>query len=507
MKLGEVRQEKLPSGRVRLSGEAIYETAPEGVESEWFHFDFPGEMAGYLTDSGNPWLVLFLPISVFLGESLEIPRPVDPVLLEGCLELLEVWHTWTPEFKVIDLKVQSGAVAEAKNQRTGTFFSGGVDSLYTLLQNQNNQENARAENIDDLITIFGIYNREREIIDGTKGGAVRARMDAVARKYGKNRLEIHTNICRTKFMLTNSLRHSYGCALTAPILAMEGFYSRVLIPGSSSYKFLAAAGSHPFTDRLFSTSRTKFIPDGCKFTRDGKIHEMVRKNHDLSSLQVCSRDDELKNCCACAKCVRTMLTLGSLGKLDACDLFREKTVDTDKVARIYCSTNSMKRCVENAIVDAGRRGLAGIEAASRQALLWSAGVDNCRLMLERLRQRQPLLPHDPRLLAQLMGRAAAPWCGPAARAALAAFFAAQPALSESLGRLIESAGRDGTAMPAPGVDALHLLEHALISTAVCESTLDLQREFPGTALCPPGVRYDSADWLYRLGLISGVPAH
>lgn len=505
MKLGRVLRERISNDRVRLSGEAVYDTAPEGVRSEWFHFDFPQELEGRLTQSGNPWLVLFLPISVFLGEPLEIPLPVDPVLLEGCLELLEVWHTWTPEFQVIPLKAQSGALAGPGEPRTGTFFSGGVDSLYTLLQNEDKLGNARAEDIDDLITIFGIYTREKEIIEGKKGAAVRARMDAVARKHGKQRLEIHTNLYLTRFMLTNSLRHSYGCALAASVLAIEGFYSRVLIPGSSSYKYLAAAGSHPFTDRLLSTTRTRFIPDGCKLTRDGKINYLVERNHDLSSLQVCSRDVELKNCCACAKCVRTMLTLGALGKLDACELFREKAVDVDKVASIYCSTNSMKRCVENAIADAGQRGLSGIADASRQALLWSAWVDNCRLMLGRLRQGRALLPHDPRLIAQLMGRVAAPGCNPAARAALDRFFAGRADIAESLGRWVGGPGLD--AVDRPGALDLHLLEHALISTAICESTLDLQREFPGTELCAPGVRYDSAEWLYRLGLVDGVPAH
>ncbi|MFM2450782.1 MAG: hypothetical protein RIS44_3232, partial [Pseudomonadota bacterium] len=162
MKLGEVRQEKLTNGRVRLSGEAIYDTAVDGVQSEWFYFEFPPEMQGKLTDSGNPWLVLFLPISAALGEPLEISRPVDALLLEGCCELLEVWHTWMPELKIIDLKVQQGDTAKVQENRTATFFSGGVDSLYTLLQHEDQPKAARAEIIDDLITIFGIYAREKE---------------------------------------------------------------------------------------------------------------------------------------------------------------------------------------------------------------------------------------------------------------------------------------------------------------------------------------------------------
>jgi hypothetical protein len=95
MELGKVYKERTPDGRTRLCAKAIYGAGVNAnKESELFYFEYPEDIEDSLVDSGDPWLTLFLPISVALGETLRITKPVDPLLLEGCLEALEIWRSW-----------------------------------------------------------------------------------------------------------------------------------------------------------------------------------------------------------------------------------------------------------------------------------------------------------------------------------------------------------------------------------------------------------------------------
>ena len=92
LKSVEVLQGEQP-GRVRLVGRVRYDS--DGFE-EAIWFDLPEALRPQITSSGNPWLVLLLPLAVSLGEPLRLEIPVDPVLLERCHALLDVWHAWYP---------------------------------------------------------------------------------------------------------------------------------------------------------------------------------------------------------------------------------------------------------------------------------------------------------------------------------------------------------------------------------------------------------------------------
>src|ERR1041385_3585670 len=105
MELGKVYKEYRQNGRVRLCAEALYDSAEKDV----FCFEYPAGLADSIVESGDPWLVLFLSISVVLGETLRITRPVDPLLLEGCLEVLEVWNCCMPHLPIIDVEAEKSA--------------------------------------------------------------------------------------------------------------------------------------------------------------------------------------------------------------------------------------------------------------------------------------------------------------------------------------------------------------------------------------------------------------
>jgi hypothetical protein len=408
-----------------------------------------------------------------------------------------------PHLPIIKVEAEKSLGSTSVGNRTGTFFSGGVDSLYTLLHHEDAPNAARAERIDDLITIFGIFSRERQLVEQKQGTPMRMHMDAIAQRFNKRRIEVHTNLYRTRFSRTNSLLHSHGCVLAAAALAMGKRYSRILIPSSTSYNALTHLGSHPLTDRLFSTTATRFISDGCRFSRYEKTAYLTTRDHDLSSLQVCSRDPELRNCAKCAKCVRTMLILGSLGKLDGCELFREPVLDLTKVASIYCSTLELKYDLECAQKDARKRGLWDIEQAVETALLRSAWICNCRTLIGRLRRGERPASHEIKLLTKLSGASESVACSKETRTLLDRALREMPALRAYLMALSRNDESENAVSTRPVYREYCLLEHALIGASICESTLDLQRRWPGQELCSPAVRFNSIEWIHRLGLIGG----
>ena len=86
------------SGRRRIGGTVRFEDGSR--EEHWF--DVPaGDPDG---ERGDPWAIALLPLAMSRAESLQIPVPVDPILLRN-LELLQgIWRAWYPAWlSVVDL--------------------------------------------------------------------------------------------------------------------------------------------------------------------------------------------------------------------------------------------------------------------------------------------------------------------------------------------------------------------------------------------------------------------
>src|SRR5215469_9891368 len=99
MDLISVRKEELASGRVRVTAEVSYDDRPTATENYWF--EFPSDVAGSLSDSGNAWLACLVPMAVAIGEPLRLPFPVDPLLLRNVRELMAIWESWYPTLHAV----------------------------------------------------------------------------------------------------------------------------------------------------------------------------------------------------------------------------------------------------------------------------------------------------------------------------------------------------------------------------------------------------------------------
>ena len=110
--------------RVRLVARIRYMDSDAGAET--IFLDVPEQLAGSLSQTGHPWLVLLLPLAATLGEPLRIHAPVDPVLLENCQTLLEIWRSWYPKLSDVEIDVPVSNSPVSTDGRTLAFFSGGI---------------------------------------------------------------------------------------------------------------------------------------------------------------------------------------------------------------------------------------------------------------------------------------------------------------------------------------------------------------------------------------------
>lgn len=366
MELIESRIEPAGPDRVRLAGDVRYADS----RSETYWFEVPAALADDLSRSGNPWLTALLPLAAKLGEPLRIPLPVDRLLARNLAELARIWRGWYPSLSepALDLRVCDSVVARPPGLpgRTAAFFSGGVDSFFTVLRND---EAAPGRiRIDELIPIQGFdFPLDRaEAFDKHL-----ERLRRAADDLGKTVVPVRTNLRETRLRECSWAELWHGAALASVGLALERRYRHVFIAASSVYEEVEPLGSHPLTDHLLSTSATQFVHDGAGATRLEKTTRIAASDLALRALHVCYREKESDNCGRCRKCSLTMATLSALGVLDRAATF-PKSVDLERVRRIYLPSPMQRRSVRRLVRLASTRRHGELASALDKAVRSSA---------------------------------------------------------------------------------------------------------------------------------------
>lgn len=351
---------------VRLSALVRYEQGAPAQETYWI--EVPKALAENLTLSGNPWLVALLPVAVTIGEPIHIAGKVDPQLLENVRELMLVWKNWFPELKPVEVHASSIVTARSEPKHTAAFFSGGIDSFYTVLRHQPGAARQNVRTIDDLLLVwgfdvplsnFGAYERMRD------------RLARAAQELQCGFQDLATNLRDLRFGTVPWRALSHGCALASTALALESQYSTVLVASTFGYANLEPWGSHPLTDPLLSTTTTRIVHDGAGATRAEKTQFVADSDIALKNLRVCTRTHSELNCNECSKCYRTMSALVVLGRLEACPLFDAKAFSVERLARVYSESEYSRKFLTDVQELALRFGRDDIATAIEKSFSFS----------------------------------------------------------------------------------------------------------------------------------------
>lgn len=321
-----------------LSANISPKTATKGDFRVWFRL--PLEF-GDLTLVGDSFLAGFLVPCMYVGENLEIDAPVSKRLLQNIEAIQSLLISWYPYLKTVTITCSQiyDSFPGTEGLGTGCFFSGGVDSWYSFLKNQ--------DRISHLILIKG---SDIKISNHQLWETTQQTVKSIADSFEKKLITIETNLraqtdltwiewspkpwgkkCTSDFFG----ECSHGSFLAAVGLCLRGQVSQLIIPSTRPYSDLAPWGSHPLLDPLWSTDSLSLIHDGCEASRLEKIQRQIARSPiALKTLRVCYLNPGNQyNCCECEKCLRTMIELRVCGLLEKATSF-SKPLDLKKVAML-----------------------------------------------------------------------------------------------------------------------------------------------------------------------------
>lgn len=317
-------------GFEELSANISAKTAKNGDFRVWFRI--PQEF-GQLPLSGDPFLTGFLISCMYVGEDIQIDAPVSKRLMRRLPEIQALIRSWYPHFQEISATCTQtyNSFDYPQSLGMGCCFSGGVDSWYSLLKNQ--------EDISHLILIKGMGSKDlnQKFWDSQQQVVAKT-----SQSFNKKLIEVETNLRRQtdmKYIFQWSKYPwgkpyfgdfygscSHGSLLAAVGMCLTKIISQLVIPSSYPYYRLNPWGTNPLLDPLWSTKNITFIHDGCEAERLQKIKQKIAQvDFALQNLRVCHQDhkesSEYYNCCQCEKCLRTMMQLRIYGVLEQASAF------------------------------------------------------------------------------------------------------------------------------------------------------------------------------------------
>ena len=295
-------------------GELRFAVSIAGNEHElWFRSSVP------IAAGAEAAAVATLLPALAVGEPLRIEVPIAPAVLDGMEEAQAILCAWAragawpealPFSHPIDLLAEPARTAHSRGGRgVAAFFSGGVDSLATVL---------RHPEITHLVHVEG-FDVPLEQVD--VAATVRDRITIAAGELGKELVLIETNVRELSDPYLPWVTY-YGAALGTIALLLSDQMSRVLIATGLTHRGLYENGSHPLLDHLWGADRVEIVHDGAALSRVAKIRSLAESPTARRTLRVCWQNPAgAYNCGRCEKCLRTMVTLEILGVRDQFETF------------------------------------------------------------------------------------------------------------------------------------------------------------------------------------------
>lgn len=320
-----IKQPYLSATPTGISVRAEVHVESKHLLSREIWFEVENAHKHYLNTSFEPFVVGALMLAMSLGENFKVQGNLSPKLVYGLKQYQQYFHYWFKDtLQVIDITADSYDVnSSVRNKNTvASFFSGGVDSFYTLWSHLPEREPIESNQLTHCIFVHGFdipledmrtfkiaSNHYRKILEGLNIQLVPVRTNL-------RELLVH---CNVGWGMTN------GAALGAIGLLLQSCFSRIYIPSTQKYSVTEPWGSNPIVDSMLSTERLDFIHHGAHMPRLEKIKAISHWPIIYDNLRVCwLRPNGLNNCGRCEKCLRTMAALELQSVLQNCSTFPKK---------------------------------------------------------------------------------------------------------------------------------------------------------------------------------------
>jgi hypothetical protein len=329
--------------------------------------DVPVAVAGDVVDHLDAWLLWLLPHAFETQQELVLAGPVDADLLRNAHELMEIWSRWRPDRRPIPVRAEAADPPPACSlgrppERTGLFFTAGVDSFFTLFHHDEMAREhleSRQRPVDDLIYVWGF---DIPLAQRTAFESKQATLERIAAETGKTLVTLVTNLRET------GVRQPWGAVMHGPALGGVGLllghrWRTVLLSSWFTHGDTEPWGSTAITDPLLSTAATHTQPHGAGHDRFEKLAYLARFPLVLDTLHVCWEERSASNCGRCEKCLRTVLSLEILGVRDRAATFPPEPLNLGRLAEVWKDQPLFVRMYEQLRGHAARNGRDDIVAA------------------------------------------------------------------------------------------------------------------------------------------------
>ncbi len=278
------------------------------------YFSCPGHR---LQKSGDALFCLGLAPAMEIGVDLNIHSPVDQTLLDNGDKIQDLLCHWYPGYRPIRVLAEATTRQYSNDRGSGVFYSGGVDSSYSLAD--------ASDRLDALVTLVGADvdvddTRQADHLDGV--------VRQVGARHGLEPFIVHTDIRRVSDRLIGWVE--YHGALLAAVRHMlaDRLENQLIASSADESSWNRRWGSHPALDPLYGTPGARIEHHGL-VDRLTKVARIIDDPVLMSNLRVC--DYSVDNCGVCEDCTFMLLALDVLDAFDRAPTFSRAPVDPARV--------------------------------------------------------------------------------------------------------------------------------------------------------------------------------
>jgi hypothetical protein len=298
------------------------------------YFETTQAFAQDLSCNPHTFLIAAIMPAMRHGEArISIDAEICPELRNGLITAMSWIRHWYYEsdhtLVQIEAKTRSGLPTPHNiAKRTGSFLSGGIDSLATLRANRLDFPLEHPNSIKDGLLIYGL-----EVEDPAVFEQVLSSLSDIAQDAEITLIPIYTNVRQLDLDWTFWGEEFQGAVLAAVAHTLSGRLTEVIIPSGFDISHLYPYGSHPILDPNYSSSDLRVRHDSILLSRLSKTKIVADWDVAFQNLRVCNRTDLIKpgslNCGQCEKCLRTITALVALGMLNKTNAFPEVNVSEE----------------------------------------------------------------------------------------------------------------------------------------------------------------------------------
>ncbi len=315
MKIRDVRREA-EGGRIAACARFEWEDSDRPPVDVYFRFDDP--RASQEPPCPEGFLIAgFFPAMRHGEKRIALEGPVCPSVRQGLRGAGRLFHLWYGR-EILRIEPrrgwQSGSAAAAP--ATGSFLTGGVDSLHALRKNHSLYPAGHAGRVRECLLVFGVEmpGLEETPLAAQRLEVVRRHLEDVARDSGVGLLRVDTNVRRLDPDSSFWAWEYVAPPLAASAHQLSARFSKVILGSSYDYRHLTPWGTHPLLDPLLGSAALSIEHVEAATTRIEKLRELLAWPLALRGLLVCAHSPTLTaNCGSCGKCLRAMAELIAVG--------------------------------------------------------------------------------------------------------------------------------------------------------------------------------------------------